>query len=199
MKQFRKVCFTGGPCAGKSSAIAWLRERYPDQFLLVPEVASFCIPIGLKRTIPDQSLMLHKIILATQLLLQQQVEISAAHFGKSVLLDRGALDCLAYVPNSIDLASTKDVAAMLKWYDVVIHMRTLAKNMPGKYSISAENHRDEDPDNARNIDDNLAAIWSAHPSYRLVESCATFDERMLIVISILANLGIVPAHHGSKL
>jgi len=185
-----RICITGGPCAGKTSALTWLNRRHISQFLTVPEVASFCVPIGLDRDVPVERLEFQRITLATQIALQERIWLSASDLGRHVLLDRGTIDGLAYVTDPLDLATQPDQEKMLNWYDVVIHLVSLSEGRPHLYSQNASNFRNESIGFARLIDNRLRDLWSRHSDYHSIKCEDTFEERMHVVAQILTKRGI---------
>ena len=62
--------------------------------------------------------------------------------------------------------------------------------MPNLYLQSALNHRLEDAQAACAIDDRLRVLWSGHANYHLIDCYETFDERMTMIIQLLASCGL---------
>ncbi len=102
-----KVVLTGGPCAGKTSCVRAIRERFGEQIVTVPETATLVLgsgfpPPGHERIPcpPDEWIQAFQ---GTILSIQQEVEASFERLARNcgvrlLVCDRGVLDGAAYWP-----------------------------------------------------------------------------------------------------
>lgn len=107
-----RICITGGPCAGKTTAIAEIKNELTQlgiKVLVVPEAATilmkggaFIVSTGFTES---QGLMFQKTLMKLQVALEDSfIEIGkmAGEGGHDVviLMDRGLMDGSAYVSRS---------------------------------------------------------------------------------------------------
>jgi len=152
-----------------------LLAHYPEQFLQSPEVASFCVPIGLRRDVPAEQQRFQGLILSVQRNLQTRLAALCADLGRHLLLDRGTIDALAYLhPDATELADESALAALRDWYDVVIHLRSMAVDFPDSYATDDSNHRNEEVEVAAALDRRLSQLWSPHACYYSI-NCSPDD------------------------
>lgn len=167
----RRICVTGGPCGGKTSIIGYLSDTFSDSLLVVPEVASFCAGVGIERNDSAGRLVFQRVVLGVQLCLQENVAAVSGVTGKHVILDRGVLDCFAYVEDAALLLGNvtgQAIAEYMAWYDAVIHVTSLASDFPELYVTDERNFRSEAVAEARALDMRLEQLWSPHRNYHRV-------------------------------
>jgi len=106
-----RICLTGGPCAGKTTALADIKQDLTQlgmKVLVVPEAATilmkggaFIVSSGFTET---QGLMFQKCLMKLQVALEDSfVEIGKLAGSQSdvvILIDRGLMDGSAYVSKS---------------------------------------------------------------------------------------------------
>lgn len=105
-----RICLTGGPCAGKTTALATLNQKMNElgfRVLIVPEAATMLMKGGVfiqtpKMTFAD-SVKFQINIMRTQMNLEDIfVEIALNSEIKTVILcDRGVMDGSAYIDDHI--------------------------------------------------------------------------------------------------
>ena len=102
----KKVVLTGGPCAGKSTAIAKISKVFTEkgyEVLVVPETATEIINMGIK-PFGDNKINMYdfkKFIISHQLEKERLIdEYINLNENKNILViyDRGIIDNMAYVP-----------------------------------------------------------------------------------------------------
>ena len=101
--QITKIVVTGGPCAGKSTALSWIQNAFSEKgyvVLFVPETATELITNGVAPWTCGSNIDYQKC----QMRLQEQKELvfeQAAATMKTdkvlIVCDRGALDNKAYM------------------------------------------------------------------------------------------------------
>jgi predicted ATPase len=169
---------TGGPCAGKTTALNWLKENFGDRIIFVPEVSSFIFENGLwpppKPWSYEWQVGLQKLILKYQLQFEAEAIQEAEDHGCQIIVaDRGIPDGYGYLDggsaefflrfpvNGLTEKSANDR------YEAVFHLRSRAVINPELFLKLQENnpHRFEG-EIARSveIDQRIIAAWDSHPN-----------------------------------
>mmetsp|Transcript_2334 Transcript_2334/g.2983 ORF Transcript_2334/g.2983 Transcript_2334/m.2983 type:complete len:344 (-) Transcript_2334:1202-2233(-) len=185
-----KIVLTGGPCAGKSSAIEYfakkVREKGYDVYQ-VPEVPTLlmnggCMYPGLNGG--DKLIAFETSLIELQLQMEQTFYNVAQSSGRPsvILYDRGLLDVAAYVPR--DLWS--DVLYHNQWlrdgmlgvlqhgrYDLILHMESAACGAEKYYQV-----RKETIEEARDLDKKIKGCWRGHPHHRIVDNSTDFKGKL---------------------
>jgi predicted ATPase len=166
----RRVALTGGPGAGKSAVLELVRLFFCVHVRTLPEAAGIVFGGGFPRGGRVEARQAAQRAIYH---VQRELETLAdADHAAVVLCDRGTVDSSAYWQGDGDLWTSvgADREAELARYHAVIHLRTPA-------DIEAYNHdnplRVESLEEARRIDDRIAAAWAGHP--RVHEIPATPD------------------------
>lgn len=166
----RRVVLTGGPAAGKSAVLELARLFFCRHLLTLPESAGIVFggrfPLNHRVDIRQaaQRAIYH---------VQRELESTAeAEDAAMVLCDRGTPDGSAYWLGDGDLwtaVGTTRAAEHARYHGVIL-LRT--PSAPEAYD-QRNPLRIETQDEARVIDDRIAAAWAGHP--RLFEIPATED------------------------
>ncbi|HWB76881.1 MAG TPA: ATP-binding protein [Nannocystaceae bacterium] len=170
----RRIVVTGGPGAGKTTAIDLFRRELGPRVAMVPEAATMLLGGGFPRVHEPSAQRAAQVAIFH---VQRNLEdVQAARYPDRVLLcDRGTVDGAAYWPGSPDeffasLGTT--LAAELARYDEVIFFETAAV---GGLSIENGNRvRTETSAEAVAVDRRLREIWSLHPRFTFVGHNASF-------------------------
>lgn len=138
-----RICITGGPCAGKTTAIAEIKQELTQlgiKVLVVPEAATILMKGGAMIVSTGfteaQGLMFQKCLMKLQVALEDSfIEIGKmAGAGGSdvvILMDRGLMDGSAYVSRSqwqalMDDLGVSTVQIRDNRYDAILHLMTAA-------------------------------------------------------------------------
>ncbi len=188
-KQLHKIVITGGPCAGKSTALSWIQEEYTKKgyaVVIVPESATELILAGLSFQTMVSNYEFELLLTANQISKERLFEDGCTKIATSdkilIVCDRGALDGKAYVKegefkqilrvlglNEIELRDS---------YDAVFHLVTAAKGAEEYYTLSNNEARRESAEEARIIDEKTLASWAGHPHLRVIDNSSDFKEKM---------------------
>lgn len=195
-----KIVITGGPCAGKTTAMSWIQNAFTEKgykVLFVDETATQLSSGGAqwKYTRNNKEYQYR----VTQLMLAKETaftEIAKTFEAEKVLVvcDRGALDNRAYMNDEefqyvLDKLNTSEIE-LRDQYDAVFHLVTAAKGAEQFYTLANNKERYETPEEARLSDDKLIAAWTGHPHLRVIDNRYAFDEKMMALITeISAFLG----------
>ena len=133
-----KIVLTGGPCAGKTTAMARIIEHFSSlgfQVFAIPEVPTMFSSAGINYLTHNKALFFEaeKSTLNIQLALEDHFAKMAEQCNKPVLIvcDRGTMDISAYVSPEIWEALTEEMGTNTvklrdARYEAILHMVTAA-------------------------------------------------------------------------
>lgn len=183
-----KIVVTGGPCAGKSTALNRIRDTFTQMgyaVLFVPETATELILSGVApwtcRTRED----FQRCRMALQLEKERIIMQAACAMPQEkvlVVCDRGLHDSKAYMTQDMFLSLVSELGqneiAMRDGYDAVFHLVTAAKGAREYYTTANNSARTETPEEAAALDDRLIAAWTGHPHFRVIDNAGDFEDKM---------------------
>ncbi|WP_127714624.1 AAA family ATPase [Halobacteriovorax sp. HLS] len=174
MNKVRKICLTGGPGGGKTTAADLFRRELGDKVVVVPESATILFSGGLPRTNNiDGVKSIQRAIYSVQT--ESEILHETLYSNRVLICDRGTLDGAGYWPLDtqsyfLDLNTTYE--AELNRYDAVVFFETAAV---GGLSIEGGNPvRNESLKEAVALDKKLRDIWSKHPNFIFVPNNDSF-------------------------
>lgn len=196
MNPFLHFVVTGGPCGGKTTGIALLKERLEIlgyKVLVVTEAATSLFatgmrPFGKKRTASYLGWNLQSDILADTIRIENRLRKFArrwyAHYGQRVIIlsDRGILDGQAYLPRkdfeAILRKAKISFASIYNRYDGVFCLQTAAIGTSA-YTIANNSARTETADEAILKDKKTYTAWQGAPHFTYIENWGlTFEEKL---------------------
>lgn len=186
MKNIKRIVFTGGPSAGKTSIIEIIQRRYPKEFVSVPEAASILYSGGFPR-IKDDRAMRH-IQRAIYFTIIELEDMYGEIFPDKIqLCDRGTLDGIAYWPKDSSIAFTESVGTTVEKeyerYELLIHLKSPKdKEIYQLSSTRNENHR-----LALELDAKTLKAWHKHPNRFIIDDEKNFLVKAEKAISIVEN------------
>lgn len=203
-KQFKEhipyiICLTGGPCAGKTSAIAHITEMLKQrgyQVFTVPEAATMIHGSG-ANILLDKYSDINKIKFQYYLMQLQMVledifsNISATTESSRIVIlcDRGLMDGSAYMSPElwqqllneygINESKIRDMR-----YGMVIHMTTAADGAEKFYRLDNNEARSENLEVAIKLDRALMRAWVDHPNFVCITNKGTknFQDKLDAVL-----------------
>jgi len=203
-----KICVTGGPCAGKTTAMAQIQEKLRElgiRVYVVPEAATLVyngggfIDAGKLNT--HQSIKLHSVLVRYIMDMEDHfVNLAVLNDNPDdiavVLCDRGAMDPSAYMKKPewqalLDEHGWTSVSLRDKRYDGVIHMVTSADGAEEHYSLENNKARYENTlEKAKEQDQKLRDAWVGHPQFVIVHNrdCKSFDEKIRKVYTTVLHM-----------
>jgi predicted ATPase len=161
---------TGGPGAGKTAVLEFMRLAFCRHVVILPEAAGILFGGGFPR---DGATVRLRAAQRAIFHVQRELEAGAMEDNAAVVVcDRGTPDGSAYWPGPDTLWDQvgSSLELELERYAAVIHLRTPSQANGYNYRNPL---RKETPDEALAIDERIGAIWSRHPGY--VEVPATED------------------------
>lgn len=200
-KKITKIVVTGGPCAGKSTALSWIQETFTKQgyaVLFVPETATELIMGGVAPWTLENNYEFQSAVLQLQIQKEKIFEEAARKiYDKNKVLivcDRGTLDGKGYMSKyefqkllkTLNLTETH----LKDEYDGAFHLVTAAKGAEKFYTLSNNQARTETVEEAIEKDNNLISAWAGHPHLRIIDNSTDFEEKMKkLMAEISALLG----------
>lgn len=182
----RVIVVAGGPCAGKTMALAYLYRELTERgwsLVMVPECATALIEAGVSpRTTTRMGFQTAVFELQ---LAQEEVFLAAADRVTSdkvlVVCDRGLMDGGGYLSDEEfdeimrEHEMTREEA--FARYGAVFHLESVAKGEHGAYSNQTNASRMEDPEEAARIDERIVSMWEGHPYWRHIPTRESFEEK----------------------
>ena len=188
MEKLTKIVLTGGPCAGKTTAMNWIKDVFTAKgylVLFISETATELISGGVApwtcRTNYDyQKFQMQLQMKKEQIYTDAAKTMDADHI--LIVCDRGQLDNRAYLSDEQFFALTKemnwDITDLFHRYDAVFHLTTAAKGAPQYYTISNNSARTETLEEAIALDDKVIDCWKDHPYCRIIDNSTDFTGKM---------------------
>ena len=197
-KKIVKIVITGGPCAGKTTAMSWITNTFTKQgyaVLFIPETATGLITSGVAPWTCDNALNYQR----TQVYMQkckEQAYDYAAHHNKAdkilIVCDRGILDNKAYMTKEeFDIVMNEigsNEVAERDSYDAVFHLVTAADGAEEAYTLSNNGARTETIEEARAVDRRIMNAWTGHPHFRIIDNSTDFHEKMNKLIKEITSV-----------
>ena len=195
--EITKIVITGGPCAGKSTAMSWIQNAFTQMgytVLFVPETATELITGGVAPWTWGTSGEYQKCQLRLQLDKEKVFEQAAKTMDTSKILivcDRGALDNKAYM-DGLEFAQMLEyfgtnVIELRDNYDAVFHLVTAAKGAEEFYTTANNSARTETVEEAAALDDKLISAWTGHPHLRVIDNSSNFENKMKRLIAEVSS------------
>lgn len=199
MQRIPRIVLTGGPCAGKTTAVAYMSNWCAEHGyipLIVPEAATSLIGGGLNplRSEFQKSVLQH-------VLSQEQIFHDAAlalvQDGKKPILicDRGVCDQQAYMGTHAfkELCTSNGlthVAVRDERYDGIIFLRSAAVGAEEFYGNANNKTRYESLEEARSLDSRTLDAWVGTPHLFVIENIQgeEFSAKMSKTVATLARI-----------
>ena len=204
MQKITKIVLTGGPCAGKTTALARIIQYFTYRGYAVyaqPEAATLFNQAGVNFLTDDKELFFEseKQLLSFQLHTEDCFQKMAEKAGKPVIIvyDRGVMDVAAYMSNDmwqalLDELGLNDVEVRDRRYDAVLHLCTAAKGAAEFYTCENNSSRTENIEQAVALDDKIIKAWTGHPHLRVVPNSGTFEDKLNAVLTEISSILGIP-------
>jgi len=195
--EITKIVITGGPCAGKSTAMSWIQNAFTQmgyKVLFVPETATELITGGVAPWTCGTNADYQKCQLRLQIEKEKVFEQAARTMDSEKILivcDRGTLDNKAYM-DQIEFAEAirfigSNEVELRDNYDAVFHLVTAAKGAEEFYTTANNSARTETVEQAAQLDDKLISAWTGHPHLRVIDNSTSFEDKMKRLISEISS------------
>ena len=192
-----KIVLTGGPCAGKTTALSWINNHFTERgykVLFVPETATELISNGVAPWTCGTNYDYQKCQIKLQKIKEEIFEEAAKTMKEEKILivcDRGALDNKAYMKEAEFKRILKEFGTNetkeRDSYDAVFHLVTAAKGKKEVYTLANNAARTETPEQAIELDDKIIAAWTGHPHLRIIDNSTDFEEKLERLLKEIAS------------
>lgn len=181
------IVITGGPCAGKTSALAALQERFARDgvpAVFVPEAATDLILSGIAPWTCDSMLTFQTQVMALQVKREIKALQEAEALGPDALIvcDRGICDSHAYLTDDDYHQALQDnglsESLALARYDAVFHLQSIAIANPAAYTNANNEARFENAEEAVAADARTQAAWKGHRNLTVIPCDAEFARKV---------------------
>lgn len=183
----QKIVLTGGPCAGKSSALKAVKEHLVQKgyiVYIIHETATELIKSGVDNKRNQRIFQPAHVEL--QIAKEDIIEsIAEKEYGFPMwhkiifLCDRGAIDAHAFCSDE-DFAYVQRYTGyyeedMLNRYDAVFHLDTAPKS---SYTLANNEARSETPSEAQEVNERNFRVWKRHPYLVRIGNEDSFDKKI---------------------
>lgn len=199
-----RIVLTGGPCAGKTSALSEVKARLEALgflVLCVPENATLLFGGGVPFPSDEASAFtLQKNLLNMQMAIEDAFINIAEQSGRPtvILLDRGTMDGKAYMSEQqwelmLEELRYTPVALRDQRYDAIVHLVTAADGADRFYTLANNSTRTESAEQAIAMDRRTLECWTGHEHLYIVDNSTGFDEKIRRCVARISKLVGVPA------
>ncbi len=195
-----KIVITGGPCAGKSSAMQRIKEetvKHGYTAIFVPETATELITGGVAPWTCGTNAEYQICQMKLQLAKEAVFESAARSMNTDKVLivcDRGAMDNKAYMSDEEFRYALETIgeneSELRDGYDAVFHLVSTAIGAGDYYTVENNEARKETAEQAAYLDRKVLAAWDGHPYLRVIDNSTDFSGKLdRLTTEILSFLG----------
>lgn len=205
MSNITKIVLTGGPCAGKTTALVKINEHFGKlgyKVFTIPEVPTMVTQSGWSYLTDNKDFYKEgeKVILELQLALEEKMTRIAETCKEPcvIVCDRGAMDISAYISSEMWEELTQGCGtstAQLRGshYDAVLHLVSAADGAEQFYTTANNAQRYEKADEeglaiARMLDKKIVQAWTGHPHLRVINNGEDFERKMQRVLKEISEV-----------
>ena len=195
MNTIKRIVLTGGPCAGKTTALVKVIEHFSSlgyKVFTIPEVPTMFTQAGMNYLTSNKAFFFEgeKATLQTQLHLEDCFYKMAQTLEQPVLIvcDRGVMDISAYLTSEdwqkiIGEVGCTQTQLRDERYDAVLHLVSAADGAEQFYTTANNAQRLEQADEkglqiARELDKKVIEAWTGHPHLRVINNHEDFDNKL---------------------
>lgn len=200
----KKIVLTGGPCAGKTTALDTVIENFTRtgyKVFTVPEVPTMFTKAGMDYLTQNRRFFTEgeKATLEIQMALEEKFMRIAATQDQPTLVvcDRGTMDISAYMTPEQWSELTQSVGVttdqLRSNYDLVLHLQTVANGLEQCYTTANNAQRYEEANEegfaiARMLDDKVRQAWTGHPNHIIINNNINLGIKLAEVITNIENI-----------
>lgn len=199
-KQIHTIVITGGPCAGKTTAMSWLQNALTDSgyaVMFIPETCTDLNNSGVTARASKTNFDFQRVQVRYQLLredIYHQAALASASDEVVVVCDRGSMDDKPYMTEEEFARILKELGqnevAFRDKYDAVFHMVTAAKGAEAFYTTDNNTARVETLEEAIELDEKTLAAWAGHPHLRIIDNSTDFNGKLVRLLrEVMRSLG----------
>ena len=189
-----KIVLTGGPCAGKTTALNSIKEYLREQNIpvfTVPETATelilnYIMPLDEKTAYEFQRLVLKKQLSKEQITEEYIRNIKKPVDKCVIIYDRGIIDNKAYLNDKDDFTKLLNEQGLteievLDSYNLVLNLLSVASCKPEAYNFLNE-ARMENVSYAVKLDEKTSEAWAHHRNLKIINSSVSLKEETEIIV-----------------
>ena len=199
----KRIVLTGGPCAGKTTALVKVIEHFSSlgyKVFIIPEVPTLFSQAGMDYLTDNHAFFYEgeKATLETQLDLEDRFTRMAETIKTPTIIvcDRGTMDISAYMKpemwEEITAAAGTSSEQLRARYDAVLHLVSAADGAERFYTTANNAERTEGLELARELDKKVIQAWSEHPHLRVINNHENFDTKINRVLQEISNVLEIP-------
>ncbi len=204
-----RIVLTGGPCAGKTTALVKVIEHFSSlgfKVFTIPEVPTMFTQAGMDYLTTNREFFYEgeKATLEVQLALEDKFLRMAEACSQPCIIvcDRGTMDISAYMTKEmwedITRAVGTSTAELRGRYDAVLHLVSAADGAEQFYTTSNNASRNEPADEkglqvARMLDKKVIGAWTGHSHLRVINNHDDFDAKIKRVLKEISNVLALPS------
>lgn len=199
----KKIVLTGGPCAGKTTALVKIMEHFSSigyKVFIIPELPTLFLQAGMDYLTDNKELFYEgeKATLEMQIALEDKFLQMAKSVKQPVLIvcDRGTMDISAYMNpvlwNRIISDAKMNNEMLRSRYDAVLHLVSAADGAEQFYTTATNNKRTEGIELARILDKKVIQAWSEHPHLRVINNHEDFETKLERVLQEISDVLEIP-------
>lgn len=209
MSGITKIVLTGGPCAGKTTALVKVIEHFSSlgfKVFTIPEVPTMFTQAGMDYLTTNREFFYEgeKATLEVQLALEDKfLRMAEACTEPCIIVcDRGTMDISAYMTKDmwedITRAVGTSTAELRERYDAVLHLVSAADGAEQFYTTSNNASRNEPADEkglqiARMLDKKVISAWAGHSHLRVINNHEDFEAKIKRVLKEISNVLALPS------
>lgn len=195
--KIKKIVLTGGPCAGKTTALTWINNYFSKRgytVLFVPETATELITNGVAPWTCESNYAYQTFQVRLQRIKEQIFDDAAKKMKNDKILivcDRGVLDNKAYMKDFefkriLKEFKTNEIKERDS-YDAIFHLVTAAKGKEDVYTLANNAARTENIEEAVELDNKIISAWTGHPHFRIIDNSTEFEEKLERLLKEIAS------------
>ena len=208
MNTIKRIVLTGGPCAGKTTALVKVIEHFSSlgyKVFTIPEVPTMFTQAGMNYLTSNQDFFFEgeKATFLTQVGLEDSFYKMAQTLDQPVIIvcDRGTMDISTYLSadfwNRIISEQGYTNGKLRERYDAVLHLVSAADGAEQFYTTANNAQRLEQADEkglqiARELDKKIVSAWKGHPHLRVINNHEDFNNKLNRVLKEISNVLGIP-------
>ena len=208
MNTIKKIVLTGGPCAGKTTALVKVIEHFTSlgyKVFTIPEVPTMFTQSGMNYLTKNEKFFFEgeKATFLTQIGLEDSFSRMAETLDQPVIIvcDRGTMDISTYLSadfwNRIISEQGYSNTQLRERYDAVLHLVSAADGAEQYYTTANNAQRLEKADEAglqiaRELDKKIVSAWKGHPHLRVINNHEDFENKLNRVLKEISNVLGIP-------
>lgn len=195
----KRIVLTGGPCAGKTSAIKIIRDYFEKKdyiVLNIDECATKIINQGISPYGKNKIDMyeFQKYVFKMQIEEEKKIEdfiVNNKNKNIIVLYDRCLIDNKSYVSdeeyNKLLNEFNIDIKEYISKFDLFIHLVTAAVDTD-YYTLANNNARVETKEDAILLDEKIMKCYKNIPNHKIADNRSNFNDKVNYIIKLIEEL-----------